>query len=125
MPSSGIQVTGLRETTRNLQQAGVALNDMKDAFKRIGDIVSTRSKVLVPRQSGKLASSIRPSRAKNQAKVSAGGVRVKYAGPVHYGWAARKIRPHPFLTTALDQTKPQVISAAEAEIEELVRKANT
>jgi hypothetical protein len=91
--ATGIQVEGLRETIRDLQAAGVELEDLKDVM---GDIAAKAADVMkpyVPSRSGKLRGTVRGNRAKGKAVVTIGRGRVKYAGPINYGWPARNIRP--------------------------------
>jgi hypothetical protein len=45
-----------------------------------------------PRLAGKPAGPARGNRAKNKAVVNVGGARVRYAGPIFYGWPRHGIR---------------------------------
>ena len=55
-----------------------------------------------------LAGSIRAGRGKTKSVIRAGKARVPYAGVTHYGWPARNIAPHPFLTDALQQEASEI-----------------
>lgn len=128
MPKNGngltVRVDGLRHTVRNLEAAGVEVEELKQAINDSTRAVVEEAHVLVPRQSGALDSSIRPNKAKGIGQVLAGKAAVPYAGPIHFGWAARGIAPNPFLYNALDHRKEDVRRAWEKNVAELTRKAN-
>lgn len=121
MAKPGIQVVGLRETVRTLEKMGVEVADLKASFKRIGNLVADEAKSLAPRLSGKLASTVKPSNTKNKSVVRAGG-SLPYAGVIHYGWPARNIEPHPFLTDALGNKQGDLKDALDSELHGLIRK---
>ncbi|MBB1251842.1 hypothetical protein [Streptomyces alkaliterrae] len=100
-----IRVEGLRE----LQQAMRRLRDseldrrVKDVNKDVAKLVAAEAKSLraVPTKSGKLRRSIGALASRSDASVKAGSAaRVPYAGPLHWGWRRRNIRPRPFLRWA-------------------------
>lgn len=128
MAAAGVRVTGLREVIRSLERYGVEVSDLKKSFRRIGTLVTDEAKDLAPSLSGALAGSIRPSNSKNKALVRAGGARVPYAGVLHYGGGVpagqpgpHNIRPHPFLTDAVDRKRNDVVRTLDAELNELIR----
>jgi hypothetical protein len=88
----GFHVEGLREAIRDLEAAGVEIEDLKDAFAKVSNEARDQVAQHTPRRSGRLAAAARASRAKNKAIVTVGGARVPYAGPIFYGWGRRNIR---------------------------------
>jgi hypothetical protein len=102
-----IEVEGARELRRTLARAGHDLDDLVAANSAVAALVSTRSKSSAPHRSGRLAGSIRGSKAKASAVVRAGGAAVVYAGVIHYGWPAHNIEPDKFLTDTARATEPQ------------------
>lgn len=92
MPKVTVQVEGLREVVRDLERAGVEVADLKEAHARIATEGATTAKGYAPHRSGKLAGSVRGNKAKNKAQVIIGGARVRYAGPILFGWPRRGIR---------------------------------
>lgn len=117
----GVKVTGLRELVRDLEKVGVEVADLKEAFGAIATRASNLASSFAPRRTGKLAASIKASKAKNYAAVSAGSARLApYAGPVHYGWPARNIPANPFLTRADEAMRPTVVNDLESAIERLI-----
>lgn len=87
-----VQVDGLRQLVRGLENAGADLDDLKDVFGTIADYAAETAAPLTPHRSGALRSTVRGNRAKNKAVVMFGRGRVKYAGPIIYGWPARNIK---------------------------------
>jgi hypothetical protein len=85
------------------------------------EVVKQKADGLVPRRTGKLARSVRAAASQKSARVRAGYQRVPYAGPIHFGWPARGIRPNPFLYDALDARRGQVVEVYERGIDRLIR----
>lgn len=79
-------VTGLRQAVRELEQLGVDLDDIKDAFADIANLGAAEVEKLANRRSGRLVASVRGNRAKGKAVVTVGRASVPYAGAVNYGW---------------------------------------
>lgn len=92
MPRVSVEVDGLRELVRDLERAGVELDDLKDAQARIATEGADTAQTYTSRRSGRLVGTVRGNRAKNKAQVLFGTARVRYAGPILYGWPRRGIR---------------------------------
>lgn len=124
-----IQIDGGRETRRKLRQAGDDLSDLKDLHKRLADDIAGTAKTKVPVRSGRLKRSIRGSGTKTAARVRAGNNQknfrhgVPYAGPIHFGWAERGIRPQPFMYEALDNRRQEVVDRYNAEVRSIINRA--
>ena len=67
-----------------------------------------------------MAGSIRPGRVKTRAVIRAGRAGVPYAGVQHYGWAARNIKPNPYLTDALATRQAAVLAELDAGLARLI-----
>jgi hypothetical protein len=93
-------------------------------MRSIGGLVAGAARPLAPIRSGKLAASIRPGAAATKATVRAGAAQLPYAGPIHYGWPARHIRPNPFLIDALAGKRGQAINLLEQELDNLLKQTN-
>jgi hypothetical protein len=102
-----VKVEGLQRLVATLGRAAIDVEDMKAAHAEAGRIVAADATPRAPRVSGALAGSVRPARQARRARIMAGGARVPYAGPIHWGWNARHIRPHPFISWAAQATEPQ------------------
>ena len=124
-----LQIEGGRKLRRAVREVGDDMSDLKELHKRLADDVADSAKRKVPVRSGRLQRSIRGSGTKTAARVRAGNNRksgpssVPYAGPIHFGWGARGIRPQPFMYEALDDRRQAVIDAYNDQVREIIRKA--
>lgn len=116
-------VEGLRETIRDLNAAGVEIEDLKEAMGRIATAAAEVAAAAAPiGKTGKLRSSIRGNRAKGKAVVTAGRATVRYAGAINYGWPKRHIRGRGFMQTADQQIGPKAVAMLEANINDILRE---
>ena len=124
-----LQIEGGRKLRRAFREVGDDMSDLKELHKRLADDVADSAKRKVPVRSGRLERSVRGSGTKTAARVDAGNNRksgpssVPYAGPIHFGWGARGIRPQPFLYDALDDRREAVVRAYNDQVREIIRKA--
>ena len=120
--SGGFKVDGLKELQKEIRKTeDVELKKrLRLANKEAAQVVADQAKVEVPRRSGRLARSIGTQASQTSAFVKAGtAARVPYAGPIHFGWPKRNIRPQPFLYEALDKRIGEVRKAYEKNLEKL------
>jgi len=117
-----IEVEGARQLKRALRQVEGGTSDLKEIHAKSAKIVERAALPLTPRRSGKLAGSVRSSGVASGGVVRAGFAKVPYAGPIHFGWAARNISPQPFLYDALDARRGEVIAAYEDNVKKLIKK---
>ena len=128
MAKLAIQVEGSRQLRRKFREIGDDMSDLRELHKRLADDVADTAKTKVPVRSGRLQRSIRGSGTKTAARVRAGNNRksgptsVPYAGPIHFGWGARGIRPQPFMYEALDDRRQQVIETYNRQVREIIRR---
>ena len=124
-----LQIEGGRKLRRAFREVGDDMSDLKELHKQLADDVADSAKRKVPVRSGRLQRSIRGSGTKTAARVRAGNNRksgpssVPYAGPIHFGWGARGIRPQPFMYDALDDRREAVVRAYDDQVREIIRKA--
>jgi hypothetical protein len=52
--------------------------------------------------------------------VSAGGARLPYAGPIHWGWPSRGIAAQPFIAATAQDTQPTWLGYYEADVDKIV-----
>lgn len=102
---AGVRIEGLDVLVRTLKRAGDDLSDLKDAHAKAGQTVAAAAAASAPRRSGALASSVRAARQAKRARVLVGNARVRYSGPVHWGWPARGIAANPFVSEAAQATE--------------------
>lgn len=120
--SSGVQITGLRETVRALERFGVDVEDLRAAFGQISAEIVAEASAQVPTRSGALGGSIRPARTKNKAVVRAGAGAVPYAGVINYGWPAHGIAATDFLTGPANADTAGKARQIEANLQDLIRR---
>jgi hypothetical protein len=104
---SGVKIEGLDELVRTMKRAGVDVSELKEAHIRAAEIVATAAAQIAPRRSGRLADSIRPAKQVKRARIMAGGARVPYANPIHWGWPSRNIEASLFISNAAQSSEPQ------------------
>ena len=122
-----IKITGLSEVQRNLRKLSTdALDLNKTEFletnKQVAEIVRNETKKYVPFLTGALAAAIRNASTKKSAKVRAGNAAVPYAGPIHFGWPSRSIKPNTFLYEAIDARKSEVANRYAELVSDLIVK---
>lgn len=117
-----VEITGLREVVRAMEQLGVDLDDIKDAMAGIAARGSQIAASKAPRVSGRLAASVRGNRAKGKAVVTAGRASVPYAGAINYGWPRRNIAPALFLQNAEEELAPQAVQLLEDGVNRQIKK---
>jgi hypothetical protein len=109
-----VKIEGARELRRTLKRAGVDVVDLKDAHAAAGGIVAAAGRTSAPRRAGRLAGTVRASRAAASATVRAGGASVPYAGVIHWGWSGHHIAAQPWLSEAATATEAAWLAAYEA-----------
>lgn len=117
-----VRVEGLNKVIKSLQALGVDVEDLKDGFAEIAAKGAEYAARLAPRRSGALAATVRGNRAKNKAVVTAGRAKVKYAGPINYGWPARNIRGSEFMQRADKQLEPEAVEMLEAALQKAITR---
>ena len=117
---AGIRVEGAAELRRTLKRAGEDLSDLKTAHSAAAQIVAGRGRGTAPRRTGTLAASVRGSGTATAAVVRAGGARVPYAGPIHWGWPSRGITAQPWLSEAATDTETVWVAGYERDVERIL-----
>lgn len=115
-----IEVVGARRLRSTMRRAGLDLGDLKQAHNEAANVVVGATRA--PAVTGRLASTVRAGATQREAIVRAGYASVPYAGPIHWGWAARNIRAQPFLSDAATSSEGTWIQAYEREIERIIQQ---
>ena len=115
-----VKVEGARELRASMKKAGADTNDMKTAHAAVARVVTAAAKSRAPKKSGRLAGSIRGSKAKASVTIRAGGASVPYAGPIHWGWPARNIAANPFISDAATSTESEWVGLYFKEVKHIV-----
>lgn len=119
-----IRVEGLRELRRDLRAADAALPKQLSKTNKaiVNDVVVPEAKRIVPIRTGRLQGNIRALAGQTSAKIAAGGAKVPYAGPIHFGWPAHGIEPQPFLYDALDNRRNEIMDRYEKMVDKVTSK---
>ncbi len=117
-----IEVTGARELRAAMKRMSADVSDLRRVNLDAAQTVASEARSRAPRLSGALAGSVKAKATRTRGYVTAGGKLVPYAGPIHFGWPARNIRPQPFMYDALDARKSEVVGKYQDRIADLVQK---
>jgi hypothetical protein len=101
MSKDSIRVSGLNRAIRALKDVGVPGAEIAKAGKESAEVVAAEARTLVPVRSGALRNSIRTGAQQRKVIVRAGGAKVPYANPIHWGWFKRGIKPNQFFGRAI------------------------
>lgn len=105
MAGPSLQVDGARKLRATLKQAGIDVQDLKDAHRAVADLVDREAEPHAPRRSGRLVRTERAAGTQSAAIVRVGRASVPYAGPIHWGWPARHIKPNPWIADAAERSE--------------------
>lgn len=120
-----LEIDGLREVLRDIRRLGDdARDDMKETHRKAGEIIVEGAKRFVPVRTGALLQSMRSAPTTRQGRVRVGNASAPYAGPIHFGWPARRIQPQPFIYDALDGRRQEVFQLYGDRIGELITRHN-
>lgn len=121
MRSDPVRVEGAAQLRRTLKGASKdLLKQMAGTHKAVSGLVATQARPAAPRRTGALAASVRPGGTQTKAVVRVGGAAVPYAGPIHWGWAARNIPAQPFVARVVDTNEPQIVEAYLARVDDIL-----
>jgi hypothetical protein len=116
-----LEIEGLKEVQRDLYKLGKASRDeMKETHRKAGEIVIDGARRFVPVVSGNLLNSLKSVPTQRQGRVRIGSASVPYAGAIHFGWPARRIKPQPFIYDSLDGRRTEVAKIYAERIGELI-----
>lgn len=118
-----IEISGLKEAQKALRTLSKESRDkMKETHRKAGQIIVEAATPLVPRETGALLASIKSAPLQRQGRVRLGSAALPYAGPIHFGWPARNIKPNPFIYEVLDGRRAEVSRLYEDRINQLIKQ---
>lgn len=120
--ADSIRVSGLNEAVRALKVIGVPAREISQAGVEAGEVVANEARTLVPVKTGALKGTIRVARQQRRVVVRAGGARVPYANPIHWGWFRRGIMPNPFFSKALKLNIEEIYTRYFENMQKLITK---
>jgi HK97 gp10 family phage protein len=120
MASNTVTVDGLNETVRALKKLGVEVQDLKDAFTRIGSRATEKIRSATPVDSGRLQASVKQSKRQNSVYITAGLRKAYYAPMVH--WGTSTITANPWMTRVAKAEGPRAVQELEKEFAQIVKE---
>lgn len=119
-----VEIEGIKKLARTLRQAGdeATRSMLLQANKDAASTVAAEAAPMIPQRTGALAGTLRTSGSAKGGVVMLGRARVPYAGPLHFGWFKRRIRPGLWLYHALDNRRSEVEEAYRKRLEELLAR---
>lgn len=124
--SGQVKIEGLSKVRRDLKKLSEDVDYRAMEFlpvnKTIADAVAGDAKSYVPFLTGTLSGTIRAAATKTSARVKAGYKSVPYAGPIHFGWPARFIKPQPFFYDAIDKRRGEIQERYDDLVKKLIKK---
>lgn len=104
MADKALMVVGQKRFVQTMRKAGADMDDLKEVNREAAQIALPAVRNLAPRgKTGRLAGSLRV----RAGVIRAGRKAVPYAGPVNYGWPARRIKPRLFVNNGVASTESQ------------------
>uniref|UniRef100_A0AAU8HXI9 Tail completion or Neck1 protein n=1 Tax=Decurrovirus sp. TaxID=2832697 RepID=A0AAU8HXI9_9CAUD len=86
LDGGSVEVQGIKRLMRDAERVGVAVDDLKELTYRLATPIAALARTLAPHRTGRLASSIKPSRSKRKVMVRVGSKsRMPYAAVHHWG----------------------------------------
>lgn len=121
-----VEIEGLASVKRQMGALSKDVDYRAQEFlgvnRAIASAVAGDAKQFVPVLSGALAASVREASSKTSARVKAGGGKIEYAGPIHWGWPARRIRPQPFFLDSIDRRRGEIKERYDKLVDDLIKK---
>lgn len=133
--SARVNVENLREVRRALAALGADLSQLNDVNAMVADFIIGYAKSRAPRRTGRLADTMRASRARSRVSILAGNAQTPYAGPIHWGWPTRPkggpkkglwggpIEANPWISEAAAALEPSWSQLYATELQKLVNRA--
>jgi len=117
-----VEVEGIKNLARTFRQVGnEGARDMLLAANReAAEAVEITARPNIVRRTGRLAATLRSTGTAKGGVVMLGKAKVPYAGPIHFGWPKRGIRPRPWLYEAMDRRHDDIQTLYLRRLDELL-----
>lgn len=124
MSQESIRIPNLRQIQNALIDLGISKQELGAATFKAGTITAVKAKELVPKRSGKLASTIKARKMATKVVVVAGNnTTAKYAGLQNFGSKRKGVKGAYFFQMAIRRTRQEVLDVYLDELQDLVNKA--
>lgn len=122
--SDSIRIPNLRQIQNALVELGVSKKELGEASFTAGTITAVKARDLVPKKSGKLATTIKARKMASKVVVVAGNnTTVKYAGLQNFGSKRKGVSGAYFFQMAIRRTRQQVLDTYLDTLQKMVDKA--
>lgn len=120
-----IDVSDMRQLNRALRQVDKDLaKQQRQMNKEAAETVAKQTRIETPKRSQKLVRTVKVRATQTSASVKMGTKsRLKYAPPIHFGWAKRNIDRNPAIYRAIIRKRKQVRKTYEQGLNNLIKKA--
>lgn len=119
-----IRIPNLKQIQAALIELGVSKKELGEASFTAGMITTVKARELVPKKSGKLATTIKARKLSSKVMVVAGNnTTVKYAGLQNFGSKRKGVEGRYFFQMAIRRTRQQVLDTYLDTLQEMVNKA--
>lgn len=119
-----IRIPNLKQIQAALIELGVSKKELGEASFTAGMITAVKARELVPKKSGKLATTIKARKLSSKVMVVAGNnTTVKYAGLQNFGSKRKGVEGRYFFQMAIRRTRQQVLDTYLDTLQEMVDKA--
>lgn len=115
-------VEGVARLRRELKKAGGDLSQLREANRNAAASILPIAEGLAPKRTGRLAATIRTGATNKAGILRAGRKSIPYAGPIHWGWPVRGIRPQPYLAEAAQGNEDIWIGAYTEAIDKAIKQ---
>ena len=116
-----VKIEGLREVNKALRDlSDDTKNEMKETHLAAARVVLPEAQRLAPFRTGQLSRSLVATATRTGGRITSKAT--PYAGPIHFGWPSRSIRPQPFVYEALDPRRDEVIEIYAKRMNQLIEK---
>lgn len=120
-----LNAKGLRTAASQFRAAGVDMQQLKGAYKKMAGVVKNNTGHVVPHRSGDLKRTLRASATQKSGVVRAGNSKIVYAGVINYGWPRHNIKAQHFMQTGLAMSEAEVISLYAQAIDDALKSINS
>ncbi|MFF5793964.1 hypothetical protein ACFY5D_18120 [Paeniglutamicibacter sp. NPDC012692] len=118
-----VTVEGAKRLRSTLRKAGHDLSVMKEAHADAASIAAEAARARAPMgPTGRLIRSIRSSGTTTAGIVRSGYKSVPYAGPIHWGWAARSIKANEFMSDGATSSESRWLPVYEAGVQKALNQ---
>lgn len=123
--AAGFTINGTSRLRSTLRKAGADLTGLKPANREAAEIAMEAARDRTPVRTGRLRATLRVGATNRAGVIRAGNNRatngVPYAGPRHWGWPARNLKPYPFMLLGARDSEAQWRDVYEKYAERVLR----